>query len=62
MIESRYVVIIALCFIMVAACLSNAAEQSQQVDAEQTTTVDFGRENPFAKLAHELRVRQHRDQ
>jgi len=51
MIESRYVVIIALCFIMVAACLSNAAEQSQQVDAEQTTTVDFGRENPFAKLA-----------
>ncbi|HUT46541.1 MAG TPA: hypothetical protein VMX36_09665 [Sedimentisphaerales bacterium] len=51
MIESRYVVIIALCFLMVAVCLSNAAAQSQQVDAEQTKIVDIGRDNPFAKLA-----------
>ena len=50
MIESRYVVIIALCFIMVPVCLPNAAAQSQQVDAEQTK-IDIGRDDPFAKLA-----------
>ena len=49
MIESRYVVIIALCFLMVAVSLSNAAAQSQQVDAEQTK-IDIGRDDPFAKL------------
>jgi len=41
MIESRYVAIIALCFLMVAVCLSNAAAQPQQADAEQTK-VDIG--------------------
>jgi len=50
MIESRYVFITALCFLMVSVCMSNAEVQSQQVDAEQTKTVDLGRENPFAKL------------
>lgn len=39
MIESRYIVKIAICFTMIAVCLSNAGAQSQQVDAEQTKIV-----------------------
>lgn len=39
MIESRYIIIIAVCFLMVAVCLPNAGAQSQQVDAEQTKIV-----------------------
>ena len=50
MIKSRYVVIIALCFLMIAVCPPNAAAQSRQVDAEQTKTADIGRDDPFAKL------------
>ena len=50
MFESRYVIIIALCFLTAAFCLSNVEAQSQQAVAEQTKNADIGRENPFAKL------------
>jgi type II secretory pathway component GspD/PulD (secretin) len=35
---------------MIAVSLSNAGAQSQQIDAEQTKTVEIGRDDPFAKL------------
>jgi type II secretory pathway component HofQ len=50
MIESRYIIKIILCFTMIAVCPPNAGAQSQQVDTEQTKTVDIGRDDPFAKL------------
>ncbi|MHC4324860.1 MAG: hypothetical protein ACYSUX_11375, partial [Planctomycetota bacterium] len=48
--ESRYVVITALCLLIIAVCPLNASAQRQQIDAEQTTAVDIGRDDPFAKL------------
>jgi len=55
MIESRYVVKIALCFLTAAVCLSNV--QAQKIDVvlgtpygEQEKRAGIGRDDPFAKL------------
>jgi len=50
MIESRYVIKIAMCFFTVVACLSNTGVQAQKIDAEQEKTAEIGRDDPFAKL------------